>query len=262
MGVDWGDYDNDGQLDLVVATYQAETKCVYHNGGHGLFEEASKTLSLDKRTLPYVAFGAKWLDFDNDGWLDLIVANGHVEDNVQNIDTATTYRQPMQLFWNARGKKFADVGGAPGSALLKPIVGRGLAVGDFDNDGRMDALAVDSEGAPLLLHNETPNTGHWLSFSLAGAHGNRDAYGAVVTVTGGRLRQSRVCHTDGSYMSSSDKRVHFGIGKARVANSVTVVWPDGRRDTFSHVAAGREYKLREGDGTLIPITRDRSGAGR
>ncbi|BDI29331.1 RNA-binding protein [Capsulimonas corticalis] len=251
MGLDWGDYDNDGQSDLFVATYQAEAKCVYHNIGNGLFEENSKKLTLAQRTIPYVAFGAKWLDYDNDGWLDLMIANGHVEDNVQDIDPGATYRQPTQLFWNAHGASFADVSALGGPALLKPVVGRGLAVGDFDNDGRVDALVVDSEGAPLLLHNESPKTGHWLSFSLDGLHCNRDAYGAEVTVKAEGLTQTRVCHSDGSYLSSSDKRVHVGIGDAKSAQSVSILWPDGHRDKFGNVMADREYIVREGSKKLV-----------
>ncbi len=250
MGVDWGDYDNDGEIDLFVAAYQNEPKCVYRNAGDGSFEEVSQKLALAPRTLPYVAFGAKWLDYDNDGWLDLMIANGHIEDNAPDVEPSATYRQPTQLFWNAHGKVFADMSARAGAALLKPIVGRGLAVGDFDNDGRVDALVVDSEGTPLLLRNESPKTGHWLSFSLVGAHCNRDAYGAEVTVRAGGLTQTRVCHADGSYLSSSDKRVHVGIGGARAAQSVSIRWPDGHRDTFAGVAGNREYTVREGDKKL------------
>ena len=248
MGIDWGDYDNDGQIDLFVATYQDEAKCVYRNAGSGLFEEMSGKLNLKQRTFPYVAFGAKWLDYDNDGWLDLMIANGHVEDNIHALDPTATYRQPMQLFWNAHGKVFADMSARAGTALLSPIVGRGLAVGDFDNDGRVDALVVDSEGTPLLLHNESPKTGHYLSFSLVGVHCNRDAYGAEVTVKAEGLTQTRVCHSDGSYLSSSDKRVHVGIGRAGFADSVSILWPDGHRDVFANLEANREYTVRGGSG--------------
>jgi len=247
MGVDWGDYDNDGQMDLFVATYQDEAKCIYRNLGSGVFDELSHKLGVAQRTLPYVAFGAKWLDYDNDGWLDLMIANGHVEDNIHDLDASASYRQATELFWNDRGKAFADVSGRAGSALLKPIVGRGLAIGDFDNDGRVDALVVDSEGAPLLLHNESPKTGHWLSLRLEGVHGNRDGYGAEVKVTAAGRTQVRVCHTDGSYLSASDRRVHIGIGAATQAAEVSILWPDGRRDSFASLAAGKEYTLREGD---------------
>jgi len=250
MGVDWGDWDNDGKLDLFVATYQSEAKCLYQNGGGGLFQEVSHSVNLAKRALPYVAFGAKWLDYDNDGWLDLMIANGHVEDNIHDVDPAATYRQPTQLFWNAHGKTFADMSERAGEALPRPIVGRGLATGDFDNDGRVDALVVDSAGTPLLLRNESPKTGHWLSFSLTGVHSNRDAYGAQITVTANGSTQTRVCHTDGSYLSASDRRVHVGIGQAKSAQKVSILWPDGHQNSFVGVPADQEYAVREGSGKL------------
>ena len=170
MGVDWGDYDNDGRLDLFVTTFGNETKCLYHNEGDGLFTYRSEQANIDRPTLPYVAWGCKFLDADNDGWLDLMIANGHVQDNISRFEK-TTYRQPT-LFLHNRGKSrpgFEDATRSAGLGRLPSIVGRGLAVGDFDNDGRVDVLVVDSEGEPLLLHNETqvaPDS--WIGFRLIG----------------------------------------------------------------------------------------------
>ncbi len=253
MGMDWGDYDNDGWLDQVVATYQEEPKCIYHNQGRGFFEDESYKVGIEAMTAPYVAFGVKWLDFDNSGWLGLMIANGHVDDDIARMDPTTTYRQPTQLFRNLRGKRFADLSTQSGPDLQRPIVGRGLAVGDFDNDGRVDALVVDSEGAPLLLHNQSRPVGHWLSFKLVGTKSNRDGIGALVTVTAGGLTQTRLCHTDGSYLSASDVRVHVGLGKAAVAETVSVRWPSGRRDTFRHVHSGQRLLMREGAQALQKI---------
>ncbi len=244
MGEDWGDYDNDGKLDLAVATFQHETKCVYHNDGNGLFTERSGALALTEPTSPNVGFGTKWLDYDNDGWLDLMITNGHVQDNIADIDKSTTYRQATQLFHNQAGKLFEDMSQRAGPALQKPIVGRGLAIGDYDNDGRVDVLVVDSEGAPLLLHNETQPAGQWLSLQLQGTKSNRDGIGALVTVEAGGMKLLRRCATDGSYMSASDRRVHVGLGSATSAN-VTVKWPSGATTSYRNLQADTTVTLKE-----------------
>jgi len=247
MGLDWGDYDNDGKLDLFIAAFRGEPKTVHHNEGGGLFQDRSQGLTLGAATEPYVAFGGKWLDYDNDGWLDLMIANGHVQDNIAAIDKEATYREPTQLFRNDHGRLLVDMSARAGADLPRPIVGRGLATGDFDNDGRVDALVVDSEGAPLLLHNEGAPVGHWLSFKLVGTKSNRDGIGARIIVTAGGLTQTRLCHTDGSYLSASDVRVHIGMGKAVIADTITVNWPSGHVDVLHHISADRQMTLREGN---------------
>jgi hypothetical protein len=249
MGVDWGDYDNDGKLDLAVATFQHEPKCLYHNDGKGYFTESSAPLGIADKTQPYVSFGIKFFDYDNDGWLDLIVASGHVQDNINAIDKSTTYRQKPQLFHNLKGKSFEETTAQAGEGMQKEIVGRGLAVGDFDNDGRMDALIVDSEGEPILLHNQVPNAGHWLLCKLIGTKSNRDGLGAQLTAEAGGIKLLRQCTTDGSYMSASDRRVHFGLGSATTA-TITVRWPSGATNTYQNVPADRIVTLHEGDPTV------------
>ena len=246
MGLDWGDYDNDGQLDLFVATFENEAKCVYHNEG-GLFTDRSYPTGIGPAALPYVTFGAKWADFDNSGWLDMMITNGHVQDNIEKIES-TTYRQPIQLFHNLkiRPARFTDASHPAGLSALPPIVGRGLAVGDFDNDGRMDALVVNSEGAPLLLHNDTATAGHWLSITLHGTKSNRDGIGALVTATTGGLTQTRLCHTDGSYLSASDKRVHLGLGSAGQVETLMIKWPSGHTDVGHHLPVDTQITCTEG----------------
>jgi hypothetical protein len=234
MGVDWGDYDNDGRPDLFVATFAHEDKCLYHNRGQGLFEEQSVETGVASALEPYVSFGCKFSDFDNDGWLDLMVASGHVQDNASAVSPKESFRQPLELLHNTGRPPvaFERVTRSAGLGKLPPIVGRGLAVGDYDNDGRVDVLVVDGDGGPLLLHNETPAAGHWIGFKLVGAgRSNRDAYGAVVTVEAGGRRLTRECRADGSYLSSSDSRVHFGLGKVDRVDRVTVRWPDGPVET-------------------------------
>ena len=246
MGLDWGDYNNDGKLDLAVATYFNENKCVYKNSGGGFFDDQSAALAISDSTRPYVSFGCKWLDYDNDGWLDLVYANGHVQDNISAVDKTATYREPMRLLHSVGGTRFDDVTAASGADLQTPLVGRGLATGDFDNDGKIDVLVVDSEGKPLLLHNETPTSNHWLGLSLVGTgKSSRDAYGATVTVKAGGRTVMRVCHSDGSYLSASDKRVLIGLGSATTIDSVTLRWPDGITQNWKPAGIDRYFTVKE-----------------
>jgi len=249
MGIDWGDYDNDGRLDLFVGTFQNQAKCIYHNDG-AYFTDHSAALGLGSLA-PNVTFGAKWLDYDNDGWLDLVLANGHVQDNIHAIDSSAEYRQPVALCHNGAGGRFADVSAQMAPACTTPIVGRGLAIGDIDNDGLMDVLVVDSAGAPLLLRNETAGAGHWLELTLVGTRSNRDGIGALVTAAAGGLKQVRLCQTGGSYLSSSDRRVHIGLGPATTAD-ITVRWPSGHVDSYHDVPADRILTAREGATGLLP----------
>jgi enediyne biosynthesis protein E4 len=251
MGIDWGDYDNDGRLDLALATYQHESKCVYHNDGDDLFTERSRALGIERPTTEKVAFGLKWIDVDNDGWLDLMIANGHVEDDAGQAFVYTTYRQKTQLFYNRAGRRFDDLSSALIGGAGRPIVGRGLAVGDYENNGRMDALIVDSDGQPVLLRNETADMGHWLEFKLIGTKSNRDGLGALITLDAGNLKLLEQCTTSGSYMSASDKRVHFGLGPATIANNISIRWPSRAIDTYPEMRADQIVTLREGDSSRI-----------
>ncbi len=246
MGLDWGDYNNDGRLDLLVASFQHEAKNVYLNEGGGRFTDQATALGVADATMSNVAFGCKFIDVDNDGWLDIILANGHVQDNIGDIDKSTTYRQTIQLLRNIEGTRFEDVSVAAGSAFQAKIVGRGLATGDFDNDGRMDVLVADSEGTPMLLHNESPHSGHWLQVKLIGTKSNRDGIGALVTVQASERKILRRCATDGSYLSASDRRVHFGLGSAKQA-TITVRWPSGTVNIYPQVPADRIVTLKEGE---------------
>ena len=251
MGIDWGDYDNDGLFDLFVTTFRDETKCLYHNDGQGVFHVVSAQAGIDRPTLPYVGWGCKFFDADNDGWLDLIIANGHVQDNIGRFEKAT-YREPTLFLHNLQGKPttFADSTQSAGLGQLPLIVGRGLAVGDYDNDGRVDVLVVDSEGRPLLLHNDTTVANHWLGLNLIGTgRCNRDGYGAVVTFRDEHKRLLRQCHPGGSYLSSSDPRVHVGLGQETI-KSVTILWPDGKSQSWTDLESDRYYTVKEGEHPL------------
>jgi enediyne biosynthesis protein E4 len=226
MGTDVGDYDNDGKFDLAVATFSNEIKNLYRNDG-ALFTDQSPALGLGGKTTAFVAFGLKLFDADNDGWLDLMIANGHVQDNIDLIE-ATTYRQPIQFFQNTNtGKQFIDASETALAGLSK-IVGRGLAVGDYDNDGKLDVLIVDMDGKPLLLHNETKTSGNWIGFTLP-----PDAWGATLTLEASGKKLVRQCQPCSSYLSSSDPRVHFGLGNATKIDRLTVHWPDGKTETLT-----------------------------
>ncbi len=241
MGQDWGDFDGDGGQDLAVATFATEAKPVYVRGNEGLYVDQSLELGTGPDTIPLVAFGLKWLDVDNDGWLDLIFSNGHTSDNVEQTAKGGTYREPTVLFRSDRGRRLSRIHGAD---LDRPIVGRGLATGDYDNDGRVDVLVVDNDGRPLLLHNETVGTAHWLMVKLDGKKG-RDATGARIRLSaGGRIREQR-SHTDGSYLSASDPRVHFGLGTADSIDWIEVRWPSGRKARLEHPSIDRIVAIEE-----------------
>lgn len=251
MGIDWGDYDNDSLPDLFVTTFGHEDKCLYHNVGEGVFEEKSVETGVASGLEPYVAFGCKFADFDNDSWLDLIVASGHVEDNAAQIQKGETFRQPIELLRNTGREPitFERVSESAGVTKVGPIVGRGLATGDYDNDGRIDILIVDSEGVPILLHNQAQSSVHWIGFTLIGnGNSNRDAYGATITIEIGKQRITRLCRADGSYLSSSDQRVHFGLGTNSRIDRVTIRWPDGRTEKIEDLEADRYWNCTEGKG--------------
>jgi len=174
-----------------------------------------------------------------------------VQDNIDRIEK-TTYREPLVLMHSEAGQRFQDVSARAGSAFAAPIVGRGLATGDFDNDGRVDLLVVDSEGAPLLLHNRTAGSGHWLGVRLIGARSNRDGYGATLKVEAGSLHLMQRCGTDGSYLSASDRRVHFGLGNAARADLLTVQWPSCSKTVLRDIPADRYITVQEGPSAPPP----------
>ncbi|HSF20310.1 MAG TPA: CRTAC1 family protein [Vicinamibacteria bacterium] len=249
MGVDAGDFDGDGDEDLFLSHLTDETNTLYVNGGNGLFEDRTTPSGLGVVSLPYTGFGAGWLDYDNDGWLDLLVVNGAV----RRLDGRTgshenLFAQPNQLLRNSGVGRFEDVSGRAGEALSLSEVSRGAAFGDVDNDGDTDVLVVNNGGPARLLVNEIGNGHHWVGLRLVGEQEHRDLLGArvdVVTTDGRHLwRRARA---DGSYASANDPRVLVGLGSSDV-RTVTVHWPDGGVEAWDRIPMGRYATLTRGRG--------------
>ena len=226
MGVDFADYDNDGLPDLLITDLGNQAYALYKNNGEGSFTYATYTSGLADITQPHSGWGFRFMDFDNDGWKDLLIVQGHDMDNVELTTPNLRYREPPVLIRNTGGK-FADVSATAGSVFKEPWVGRGMAVGDIDNDGRLDAVITTNDGAAHILRNETPTENHWLILKLVGHRSNRDGIGAEVKLTTRKGIQLQTVTTAGSYLSSSDKRVHFGLGAEAVAERVEIRWPSG-----------------------------------
>ncbi|MGV3719718.1 MAG: CRTAC1 family protein [Actinomycetota bacterium] len=247
MGLTFGDYDGDGRSDLFVANFADEPKSLYHNLGGGIFENAGYRAQVSQSTRPWVAFGAAFGDFDHDGMLDLAVVNGHVQDEIQKVDRDNSYAQHPQFFLNAGSGKFREASEEAGPDFWKPLVGRGLATGDFDNDGDLDLLAADLGGAPRLLRNNTGSgSGRWLALRLRGTRGNRMALGTRVELSAGGRRQIREARTDGSYLSAHDPRVHFGLGGSTTVDELVIQWPSGARTIRREIPADQVLTVIEG----------------
>ncbi len=249
MGVDAGDYDGDGRLDLIVTHFSEDYHTLYEAGDRGVFTDVSYRAGLAAPPLRYMGWGTGFVDVDNDGWLDIFVANGHVYPDIGAHGLGTTFRQRPQLFRNLGGRRFRDVAPDAGGALATEHSSRGAAFGDYDNDGDVDVLVVNMNERPSLLRNDTAGGGHWLSLKLAGGpKSNRDAIGARIRVTAGGRTQIAEVRSGGSYLSHNDTRAHFGLGDVARVERVEIRWPSGRIDTMTGLTADRFYLAREGQG--------------
>jgi hypothetical protein len=251
MGVDWGDYDGDGRFDLLVADFAAQPKSLYHNDG-SVFSEASYTSGVGAATVRSLAFGAAFIDADNGGWLDIVTTNGHVLSQVELTDRGQTYAQTTQVLHNVRGH-YTDISADAGADFRRKIVGRGIAVGDYDGDGREDLLIVDDEGRPLLLHNDSPPVSHWITLRCLRRAGGPDAVGARIAISAGGRKQIAEVRAGGSYLSTNAPEVHFGLGTSRVVDTIEVRWPNGQSSHLTAVAADRAYRLSPEDHTATAI---------
>jgi enediyne biosynthesis protein E4 len=255
MGIDAGDFDNDGDDDLFVTNLVAETNTLYVNDGSGLFEDGTTRAGLAVPSLPFTGFGTAWFDFDNDGWLDLLVANGavHIKEERARASDPFPLDEPNQLFRNLGSRRFEEVTGRAGAVFGLSEVSRGAAFGDMDNDGDVDVVVTNNNGPARLLINHLGERSHWIGFRLVGGSGSRDMLGAKVGVfrsNGPTLwRRARA---DGSYASANDPRALVGLGGAARVSRVRVVWPSGRIEEWTDVSVDRWTTLKEGSGARIP----------
>ena len=252
MGVACGDLDGDGLPDLLVTNFYGESTTFFRNLGGGMFSDQTSSIALAAPSRSLLGFGIILGDANNDGWLDVMTANGHVNDSRPHFP----YEMPAQILLGGPGGALADVSSKSGPPWSVPRLGRGLTCGDLDNDGQLDLILVSQNAAAAYFHNHT-GIGHFVTFKLEGTKSNRDGVGAVITVTaGGRRRRAWHCG-GGSYQSASDPRLHFGLGHDR-CDEVEVRWPSGLVDRFAHLEVDRCYRLREGDAsptTLQPLSR-------
>lgn len=248
MCMSLGDYDNDGQLDLYISDFQLASDHLWHNDGKGFFEEVSDSAGIRQPTKNVLSFGGGFFDYDNDGWLDLFIANGHVYEEVEKTNPDIHYKQINSLFHNGRNGKFVDVTKVSGDGFTTPHAGRGVAFADFNNKGNLDIVVANNNDPPLLLHNSGAPGRHFVTLKLVGVKSNRDAMGARVVLKAGGLTQTREVAGGGSYLSQSDLRVHFGLDAARTVDSIDVRWPSGLHENFHSLSADRFYTIEEAKG--------------
>jgi hypothetical protein len=247
MGVSIGDYDRDGRLDLIVTNFAEQYNTTYHKNADGTFSDTSRATRTAAASMPYVGWGVKMFDYDNDGWLDRFVANGHVYPQIEGAFPGGHYRQRKLFHRNLRNGTFANLSNEAGEALRERRASRGAAFGDYDEDGDIDIIVNDLDGPPMLLRNDGGNAaGHWLKLKLAGTKSNRNAVGARVTLKTGALIQVDEVHAGDSYLSHSDWRLHFGLGAATKVDELTIRWPSGAVEKLTNVAADRVLTIQEG----------------
>ncbi len=249
MGVDAADYDRSGRPSIIITNFANQMLSLYHNEGNGLFVDEAPRSEVGRATLVTLGFGCFFFDYDNDGWPDILVADGHIEDQIEQVQKRVTYAEPPHLFRNLGNGKFQEVTGSLGPAFASPKVARGAAYSDIDNDGALDVLLTTNAGRAYLLHNEG-GTNHSLRVKLVGTKSNRDGIGAVVRVGGGKDQQWQMVHSGSSYLSQSELVLTFGMGGQTKADSVEIDWPSGQVDKFGNVAAGQTITVEEGKGIV------------
>jgi hypothetical protein len=246
MGVDAGDYDGDGDFDIVVTNFSHDHTTLYENNGKGEFTDVSEVSNIASTEGPYLGWGVHFTDMDHDGLLDVFIANGHIYPDIDRANAGTTYLQRNQLFRNTGDGRFRHVTTEVGGALLIERSSRGSAAGDIDNDGDVDVLVVNMDDRPTLLRNDSTTANHWVLFRLVGTTSNRSAIGARVRLTAGDRRQTGEVRSGGHYMSQSDLRLHFGLGPATRIDRLEIRWPSGLVETLTDLDVDRIHVITEG----------------
>lgn len=249
MGVDATDYDRSGVPSIIITNFANQMVSLYHNEGNGLFVDEAPQSEVGRATLVTLGFGCFFFDFDNDGWQDIFIADGHIEDQIEHVQKRVSYAEPPHLFRNLGGGRFNEVTSQVGSALANPEVARGAAYADIDNDGFLDFVVTTNGGPAYVFHNEG-GTNHSLRVRLRGTESNRDGIGAVVHVTSGPDKQWEVVHSGSSYLSQSELVLTFGLGSRTTVDSLEIRWPNGRIQSLSNINAGQTITVEEGRGII------------
>ncbi len=248
MGIDIADFAHDGRQSILVTNFSQEGANLFLNRGNGQYDQNAAEAGILKATFPYVGWGAVFFDMDNDGWSDIMIANGHAYPQMDQLKDAVHYREPLLLFRNLRNGHFANISGLSGLNASKLHCRRGLAVGDVNNDGRQDVVLLNVGEPPTLLINRTKSPGHSVLLRLIGTRSNKAAIGARVTVTAGNLVQVGQVRGGSSYLSQNDLRLHFGLGQYTLVNSVKIMWPSGQQEKYQNLPAAYLYTIIEGRG--------------
>jgi hypothetical protein len=250
-GASWGDYDNDGRLDVYITNFSDDSNTLYHNDGNGNFTDVTFQAEHGEPTIPFLGWGTNFLDFDNNGWQDVFIANGHVYPVVDKYQWGTSFAQQPLLFRNLANGRFECVGAAPNSGLAGAWTSRGMAKGDLDGDGKVDVVLNNFNGTPTVLRNVAESKNHWLSLKLIGdpkLKTPRDAIGSVAWVTLGRMRLRGDVISGAGYASQSDLKLHFGLGEATKVDKVEISWANGKSEIVNLNAVDRVWTITQGKG--------------